>query len=138
MKDKLFEIKKWIYFICIVAGTIFLILSPLIVDPIFNSWTFMITGVTLLFFGTFSEEIVEFSFGPLKAKLQRNIDETSEIIDVLRKLALHNASYSHEMVQKMGNFGGHFTNAEKEFYIKDSRQILENMGIDQDQIKGIE
>jgi len=83
------------------------------------------------------DDVVEIGFGTFKTKLERRVRDVEEAMDAVRLLAKESARSSLNSVQYMGRWGG-FSQADKLKFLRDTRQLLTELGVSQRDISEIE
>lgn len=99
-------------------------------------WALMIAGLIFMVSSRF-DDVVEIGFGSFKTKLERRVKEMENAMDAVRHLAKASARNALNSVQFAGRMGG-FSETEKIQFLLDTRSLLSDLGIKEEDFVDIE
>ena len=114
--------------IAIAAGPAFHYFQP---DP-HVGWALMIAGLIFMVSSRF-DDVVEIGFGSFRTKLERRVKKVEDTMEAVRHLAKASARSALNSVQYTGRMGG-FTETEKIQFLGDTRRLLSDLDIKDDEI----
>ncbi|MDA0306887.1 MAG: hypothetical protein O3B76_11505 [Proteobacteria bacterium] len=118
--------------IAVAAGPVFHYFQT---DP-HVGWALMITGLIFMVASRF-DDVIEIGFGSFQTKLERRITKVEDAMAAVRRLAKASARNALNSVQFAGRMGG-FSEPEKMLFLRDTRRLLRDLGIDDDEVSETE
>ncbi len=118
--------------IAIAAGPVFHYFQP---DP-HVGWASMIAGLIFMVSSRF-DDVVEIGFASFRTRLERRVKKVEDTMEAVRRLAKASTHSALNSVQYAGRMGG-FTETEKIQFLGDTRRLLSDLGIKDDEIAKIE
>ncbi len=113
--------------------------GPLLLNYLPNpnvGWASMITGLIFMMSSRF-DDVVEIGFGSFRTKLERRVKKVEDTMAAVRRLAKESARSALKSVQYAGRLGG-FTDTEKERFLRDTRRLLHDLGIQEGEAADVE
>jgi hypothetical protein len=95
-------------------------------------WSLMIAGLIFMVASRF-DEVVEIGFGSFRTTLERRVKKVEDTMSAVRRLAKASARNALNSVQFAGRMGG-FSETEKMQFLRDSRRLLSDLGVNDDEI----
>ena len=118
--------------VAIAAGPVFHFVQP---DP-HVGWASMIAGLIFMVSSRF-DDVVEIGFASFRTKLEQRVKRVEDTMGAVRRLAKASARSALNSVQFAGRLGG-FTETEKIQFLGDTRRLLSDLGIKDDEVAAIE